>query len=150
MQNMWKEVPSHSKAQMKYCSTCKDTKRQEEFGKNRAQKDGLQTECKPCQRSRYEPKKPSEPLDKGPQFTAPIYLDEDWKNYANCKGQGYELFHPQRGEWEKIYEAKKLCQECIVQDDCLEYALNMETIREGIWGGLTPNERDLIFKRGAI
>lgn len=36
--------------------------------------------------------------------------------------------------------SKAACSECVVQDDCLDYALAIDE-RNGIWGGLTPEER---------
>lgn len=37
-------------------------------------------------------------------------------------------------------EAKKLCGMCPVQDTCLAYAMEANE-PEGVWGGLTPDER---------
>ena len=36
--------------------------------------------------------------------------------------------------------AKAVCSECVVQDDCLDYALAIDE-RNGIWGGMTPEKR---------
>ena len=40
----------------------------------------------------------------------------------------------------EVRRAKAICGECLVSDECLDYA--MRTRQEfGIWGGLTPLER---------
>jgi WhiB family redox-sensing transcriptional regulator len=49
---------------------------------------------------------------------------------------------------EKIRMSKTLCADCPVQMLCLEYALEAKE-RDGIWGGLTRNERDAL-KRNRI
>lgn len=49
---------------------------------------------------------------------------------------------------EKIKISKALCATCPVQMVCLEYALESAE-EDGIWGGLTRNERKSI-KRGRI
>lgn len=81
-----------------------------------------------------------------------------WRERAVCKpsnGHSPELWFPppprpfgtraeqrasrkQRREQEA--EAKRLCALCPVKAECLEYA-NDNDEREGIWGGLTPQER---------
>lgn len=38
----------------KTCGKCKETKSVEEFSKNRAKKDGLQTQCKQCKKQWYQ------------------------------------------------------------------------------------------------
>jgi len=43
-------------------------------------------------------------------------------------------------------EAKRLCGICVRSSDCLEYA-RAHGIRDGIWGGLTAEERSSRGKR---
>jgi hypothetical protein len=38
------------------------------------------------------------------------------------------------------YTAKRVCDSCHVKEQCLEYALE-HNISDGIWGGLTKQER---------
>lgn len=69
-----------------------------------------------------------------------IFPAEDmaWQRQANCLGVHPDLFFPERGASTK--EAKAVCEECVVRDDCLEFALrNGEKF--GIWGGLSERER---------
>jgi WhiB family redox-sensing transcriptional regulator len=41
-------------------------------------------------------------------------------------------------------EAKAVCDTCPVRSECLKHALDHEDY--GVWGGLTPRERDLYRK----
>lgn len=45
-----------------------------------------------------------------------------------------------RRRLEMEIEAKRLCGTCPVRTECLDYA-NDNDEREGIWGGMTPQER---------
>ena len=82
---------------------------------------------------------------------AEIMIEDDelnsWQNLANCLGVDPDLFFPERGASTK--EAKAVCQECTVREDCLEYALaNGEKF--GIWGGLSERERRRIRRQRAL
>ncbi len=61
-----------------------------------------------------------------------------WQRQANCMGVDPDLFFPERGG--STREAKEVCRGCVVQQDCLEYALAYGE-KFGIWGGLSERER---------
>ena len=66
-----------------------------------------------------------------------------WRSGAACRDTKPDLFFPvgQTGPAiEHIANAKKVCDSCAVQIECLEYAL-MTNQDAGIWGGLTEDER---------
>jgi WhiB family redox-sensing transcriptional regulator len=44
--------------------------------------------------------------------------------------------------------AKKVCAECPVEEQCLEWALQNDE-QHGIWGGTTPKQRMRIRKKRA-
>jgi len=82
--------------------------------------------------------------------------DTPWRGQAECRRSSsitaffppshFEL-KPEKDEREEA--ARALCRACAVQQECLEYALD---VREphGIWGGLNELERRrLIRKRAA-
>jgi WhiB family redox-sensing transcriptional regulator len=70
-----------------------------------------------------------------------------WQRQANCMGVDPDLFFPERGA--STREAKEVCRGCVVQEDCLEYALaNGEKF--GIWGGLSERERRRIRRRRSL
>lgn len=62
------------------------------------------------------------------------------KSGANpvCMETDPELFFPDT--WTQARDAKKLCSTCPVQRECLTYALESNQL-DGIWGGLTLDER---------
>lgn len=73
--------------------------------------------------------------------------DRAWQARANCMGVDPDLFFPERGA--STREAKEVCRGCIVQEDCLEYALaNGEKF--GIWGGLSERERRRVRRARAL
>ncbi len=71
---------------------------------------------------------------------------------AACSGACIDIFFPiTRSEREaKRAEAaaKIICGQCVVQSDCLRYALANES--HGIWGGTNEGERRIISRAIAI
>jgi WhiB family redox-sensing transcriptional regulator len=61
-----------------------------------------------------------------------------WQEKALCAQTDPEAFFPEKGG--STREAKRVCQSCEVQVECLEYALAHDE-RFGIWGGLSERER---------
>ena len=83
----------------------------------------------------------------GAYETVPEYADHAWMARARCREsrfRGVNFFAKtinRRGELTAASEiAKAVCSECVVRDDCLDYALAIDE-RNGIWGGMTPEER---------
>jgi WhiB family redox-sensing transcriptional regulator len=64
--------------------------------------------------------------------------ENEWMDLGNCQGLNPDLFFPARGA--STTEAKAVCRQCVVQEQCLEYALTHRE-RFGIWGGLSERER---------
>ncbi|MDE0649062.1 MAG: WhiB family transcriptional regulator, partial [Gammaproteobacteria bacterium] len=69
---------------------------------------------------------------------------------AACRGSGpVAFFHPDgigRAPWEPD-DARSVCAGCEVRVDCLAYAYATGE-RHGVWGGLTPHERGIDFRKG--
>ena len=73
-------------------------------------------------------------------------IHETWHLKASCRGPEAQLFFPpslpERREDRELREtrAKRICADCAVREECLDFALR---VREphGIWGGLTEAER---------
>lgn len=61
-----------------------------------------------------------------------------WAAEAKCLQADPETFFPEKGG--STREAKRICSECTVRNECLEYALDNDE-RFGIWGGLSERER---------
>lgn len=77
--------------------------------------------------------------------------ENDWFLKANCRDPDVDpdIFFPDYEKFKNIKEytvarAKAICAECAVREQCLNYALaNHEKF--GIWGGMTPEERDKYY-----
>lgn len=74
--------------------------------------------------------------------------NEEWKNQAACKelNKPDVFFPPEPITTPRAWDqARAFCRECVVQKQCLDYALAHETEgfrRYGMFGGMTPKERD--------
>lgn len=68
---------------------------------------------------------------------------EDWKLLRECKDVDPKVFFPERGNGLAI--AKEICKNCIVREDCLDYAIK-ENIHHGVWGGTSERERQRIVR----
>lgn len=76
--------------------------------------------------------------------------DMSWLADAKCSREGIELeeFYPPKHAQEGVRDrARRLCDGCPVQDECLAYALRTNE-RFGIWGGRTERERRAIKRFG--
>ena len=69
----------------------------------------------------------------GDLFASPAFMD-----LGSCRGMDPDIFFPDRGE--SLAPAKAVCAECIVRDECLEFALDQGE-RFGVWGGTSERER---------
>lgn len=68
-----------------------------------------------------------------------------WQDHAACHNRGNTHFYLSIGQ--SARRALALCANCPVRVDCLEYGLHDQ---HGIWGGLTPNERQTERERRRI
>ena len=67
-----------------------------------------------------------------------------WQEDALCAHTDPEAFFPEKGG--STRDAKKICSQCSVRSECLEYALKNDE-RFGIWGGLSERERRRLRRR---
>lgn len=63
-----------------------------------------------------------------------------WATRGACRASDPELFFPLAPSAEQEARAKAVCADCPVLAECRAYALR-EAEPEGIWGGLTVQER---------
>lgn len=71
---------------------------------------------------------------------------EEWRQLGSCRTLDTNLFFPigQTGEAEvRIARAKKVCGDCPVRQDCLEFAITTNQ-EYGVWGGFSEEERRVI------
>jgi WhiB family redox-sensing transcriptional regulator len=77
---------------------------------------------------------------------AHVFVDpEAWMLHAACFGRTELFFAPDDSESRaerrsRESEAKVVCHECVVRNECLSEAIESDE-RFGIWGGLTERER---------
>ena len=62
----------------------------------------------------------------------------EWMARAACRTEGTDVFFHERYR-HAVKVAKFICAGCVVQPDCLRFAIDNEEV--GIWGGLTTSER---------
>jgi WhiB family redox-sensing transcriptional regulator len=67
-----------------------------------------------------------------------------WQEDALCAQTDPEAFFPEKGG--STRDAKRICAQCTVRAECLEYALKNDE-RFGIWGGLSERERRRMRRR---
>lgn len=73
------------------------------------------------------------------------WADVSWQDAAACRDMETLLFFGRDGEQRPEREireekAKAVCASCPVRRRCLDYALR-NSIKQGTWGGLSPEER---------
>ncbi|MFI7481083.1 WhiB family transcriptional regulator [Kocuria sp. M1R5S2] len=61
-----------------------------------------------------------------------------WQTDALCAQTDPEAFFPEKGG--STRDAKRVCEACPVQAECLDYAMSKDE-KFGIWGGLSERER---------
>jgi WhiB family redox-sensing transcriptional regulator len=72
-----------------------------------------------------------------------------WTTRALCSEVDPDLWYPDHYSARECRAAIAICAGCPVRADCLEYALAIGEVNEGIWGGLTPTQRQAEQRRRA-
>jgi WhiB family redox-sensing transcriptional regulator len=70
-------------------------------------------------------------------------VNEQWTKAAACAQIGGDFWFPEKGDF--ALDAKRICHDCPVQDECLEYALDNK-IQEGVWGGVNARARRVLAR----
>lgn len=63
---------------------------------------------------------------------------------ARCVGESPDVFFPSDGVG--VLRAQKICADCPVINECLEYAL-ANHISHGVWGGASERQRRRLQRR---
>lgn len=67
--------------------------------------------------------------------------NNNWQHKANCKNQTHHMFPKTHKDTTYIPNARKICNNCTVQKQCLEYALTYPAAdMHGVWAGLTGRQ----------
>lgn len=64
-----------------------------------------------------------------------------WWDEGACVGMNPEIWHPNMSVKDEVQRARDICDTCPVRSECLDYAQTTR-INQGIWGGLTPRQRE--------
>lgn len=76
---------------------------------------------------------------------------DEWRDHALCRDTDPDLFFPVGTTGQALVtidQAKAVCSQCTVTQECLDYAL--ETNQDsGVWGGLSEEERRAIRRQRA-
>ena len=92
--------------------------------------------CLPC-RQRW----PASQAERYEIHMAVKHPDPKWRDRAACRGMDVNVFFPIRSEGGDGKEAKAVCATCPVRTACFLESNHAFSMRSGIWGGLTANER---------
>jgi len=71
-------------------------------------------------------------------------MNNSWMSEGDCASQPPEFFFPSDGVGVEL--AKKVCANCAVKEQCLEYALR-NRIDHGVWGGASERQRRRLIKQ---
>ncbi len=71
-------------------------------------------------------------------------IELQWMRDGECRNYPARAFFPSDGVG--VDAARRICADCKVQTQCLEYAL-ANRIDHGVWGGASERERRRILKR---
>ena len=74
---------------------------------------------------------------------SPDHHTPAWMDHARCRTLSPTEFFPSDGVGVEV--AKRVCAECPVKSECLEYALTYR-IDHGVWGGCSERERRRILR----
>jgi WhiB family redox-sensing transcriptional regulator len=77
------------------------------------------------------------------ELPSPDHQTPVWMDHARCRTLTPSEFFPSDGVG--VETAKRVCSECAVRADCLEYAL-IHRIDHGVWGGTSERERRRILR----
>jgi WhiB family transcriptional regulator, redox-sensing transcriptional regulator len=70
-------------------------------------------------------------------------MDTEWMAEGKCRELPPAMFFPSDGLG--VQAAQRICVDCPVSDQCLEYAL-ANRIDHGVWGGRSERERRRILR----
>ena len=71
----------------------------------------------------------------------------EWMQRGLCREIAPAVFFPSDGVG--VESARRICANCPVKGECLEYALEFR-IDHGVWGGCSERERRRILKRRRV
>jgi WhiB family redox-sensing transcriptional regulator len=74
-------------------------------------------------------------------------MDSDWMRRGRCRDMDPAIFFPNDGVGVQV--AQRICAECPVATECLEYAL-ANRVDHGVWGGASERERRRLLRKRRV
>ncbi len=74
-------------------------------------------------------------------------MGAEWTARAKCRDMDPAVFFPSDGIGVQV--AQRICVDCPVKAECLEYAL-ADRVDHGVWGGTSERERRRILRHRRI
>lgn len=71
-------------------------------------------------------------------------MDTEWMRLGRCREMDPAIFFPNDGVGVQV--AQRICAECAVRQECLEYAL-VNRVDHGVWGGASERERRRLLRQ---
>jgi WhiB family redox-sensing transcriptional regulator len=71
-------------------------------------------------------------------------MDSEWMRRGRCRDMDPAIFFPSDGVGVQV--AQRICAECAVRAECLEYAL-VNRVDHGVWGGASERERRRLLRK---
>ncbi|MDA8279493.1 MAG: WhiB family transcriptional regulator [Actinomycetota bacterium] len=71
-------------------------------------------------------------------------MDTQWMRRGRCKDMDPAIFFPNDGVGVQV--AQRICAECSVRAECLDYALD-NRVDHGVWGGASERERRRLLRQ---
>ena len=74
-----------------------------------------------------------------------------WQDNAGCKGMSLDVFFDDEPKTmhKSAQIAIKICNDCLVKQECLDYALEMN-ITAGIFGGYSRKQRIILNRKRKV
>lgn len=67
----------------------------------------------------------------------------EWVDKSACADMNPDIFFPKKGDYRTLMLAKSICADCVVKEECLEYAI--KTRASGVYGGTSEKQRRQII-----
>jgi hypothetical protein len=94
--------------------------------------------------------KPVWVVDDGEAFLLAVAANvPEWQRDGLCAEYPGEWWFPEKGAARyALARAREVCRQCLVQAECLAFALDLEPELPGLWGGTDHKERQRLLRRG--
>lgn len=82
-------------------------------------------------------------------------MSEEWREDAECRGMTVTIFVPAKAQRGRPVNsdystAKAVCAVCKVKQKCLDFALNSGFNEFGMYGGMTPKQRQRLLRERRV